>query len=226
MPARATDYLNPRLWRLARWLRPGAKVSCRAQGEVARQWYGDDEWIPKNAWINGVYRGNAGPSAFDGVEVELVGPTSTVVRVDLRDLRPASVWGFASEAPLERLPLHSFAAAVTFEVVSLIPWPTNQVPFAYTAPNMLGFGAAYIISASEDDETAVTAATKGRYPPPINARDVRVEALAALQRRGGSFGEAVEVAVGDWQFIITLAPALRGSAAEILTTLERVPARS
>ena len=58
----------------------------------------------------------------------------------------------------------------------------------------------------------------------MNARDVRVKALEALDRSGGRFGEAIEVTDGEWVFIITLAQELRAAAASILSTLARAPA--
>ena len=69
--------------------------------------------------------------------------------------------GASSSIDLPPVPLNDFAAAVSFEVVTFVPWPTSEVPVAYPAPAIFGFGPAYIISASDDDVTSVRAAAPG-----------------------------------------------------------------
>lgn len=136
--------------------------------------------------------------------------------------------GLGSTSPIrvEPVPLPVFAAATAFEVMSFVPWPGGEDPVVYPAPGELGFGPAYIVAAVTDDRTTISAITQGAYPTQrITTGDVRLRAVEALHRHGGVVGEGgLEFAVGDWTFIITLAPELRADARSLLTTLAEVQA--
>jgi hypothetical protein len=134
--------------------------------------------------------------------------------------------GSTSPIQVEPVPLPVFAATTAFEVMSFVPWPGDDDPVVYPAPRELGFGPAYIVTAVADDRTAVSAITQGAYPTQrITAGDVRIRAVEALHRHGGVVGEGgLEFAVGDWTFIIALAPELRAEARNLLTSLAEVQA--
>lgn len=135
--------------------------------------------------------------------------------------------GVGSTSPIhvEPVPLPVFAAATVFEVMSFVPWPGDDDPVC-PVPRELGFGPGYIVAAAADDRTAISAITRGAYPTQrITAGDVRIRAVEALHRHGGVIGEGgLEFTVGDWTFIITLAPELRAEARNLLTTLAEVQA--